>query len=65
MKTFIFDYTIKVSKYHIIRNVLDIEADDQVQAIVDARRHVEGQLRQLGLPASTLEIFVLLGSRPA
>ena len=65
MRTFIFDYTIKVSKWHIIRNVLDIEADDQVQAIVDAKRYVEGQLRQLGLTASALEIFVLLGSRPA
>lgn len=65
MKTFIFDYTIKASKRHVIRNVLDIEADDQVQAIVDAKRYVEGQLRQLGLPTTALEIFVLLGSRPA
>lgn len=65
MRTFIFDYTIKVSKRHIIRNVLDIEADDQVQAIVDAKRYVDGQLRQLDLPATALEIFVLLGSRPA
>lgn len=64
MKVFIFDFTLKVSKRHLSRNVIDIEADDEVQATVEAKRYVDGVLAQQGLTAANVEGFVLLGSRP-